>query len=127
MVSLLQEVKTDPLRDTFNRHDKDGNGYLDITEIEQVPPQRTRTCSRAGSRIHLTHCCPHLFAQVLAKLHLFDGPVRSPICKQMSTVSFSKTRLTVGARLVQDKKWGVAAAKLVQDFDVDKDGLISLE
>jgi hypothetical protein len=29
--------------------------------------------------------------------------------------------------LGQDKKWGGAAAKLVQDFDVDKDGLISLE
>ena len=53
MVSLLQEVKTDPLRDTFNRHDKDGNGYLDITEIEQVPPQHTRPCCRAGSRIYL--------------------------------------------------------------------------
>ena len=60
MVSLLQEVKTDPLRDTFNRHDKDGNGYLDITEIEQVPPQHARPCCRAGSRIYLLKCCPHL-------------------------------------------------------------------
>ena len=87
MVSLLQEVKTDPLRDTFNRHDKDGNGYLDITEIEQVPPQRTRPCCRAGSRIYL-YSVLSAFAQVLAKLHLFDGPVRYP---QMSTLSFSSS------------------------------------
>ena len=61
MVSLLQEVKTDPLRDTFNRHDKDGNGYLDISEIEPVPPQHTRPCYGAGSRIYLySESCPHL-------------------------------------------------------------------
>ena len=86
MVSLLQEVKTDPLRDTFNRHDKDGNGYLDITEIEQVPPQRARPCRSWLS--DLSYSMLSAFAQVLAKLHLFDGPVRYP---QMSTLSFSSS------------------------------------